>query len=64
MAIIVLLCSAWLALLANALGSTGTTLLRITQGYAEFVNGGTADPVLRQRLADAWIVITVSPFGM
>jgi penicillin-binding protein 1A len=27
-------------LLANALGSTGTTLLRITQGYAEFVNGG------------------------
>jgi len=27
-------------LLANALGSTGTTLLRMTTGYAEFVNGG------------------------
>ena len=28
------------ALLANALGSTGTTLLKMTTGYAEFVNGG------------------------
>ena len=27
-------------LLANALGSTGTTLLRMTTGYAELVNGG------------------------
>ncbi len=27
-------------LLANALGSTGTTLLRVTAGYGEFVNGG------------------------
>ncbi len=27
-------------LLANALGSTGTTLLRVTTGYSEFVNGG------------------------
>lgn len=27
-------------LLANALGSTGTTLLRMTTGFAEFVNGG------------------------
>jgi penicillin-binding protein 1A len=27
-------------LLANALGSTGTTLLKMTTGYAEFVNGG------------------------
>ncbi len=27
-------------LLANALGSTGTTLLRMTVGYAEFDNGG------------------------
>jgi penicillin-binding protein 1A len=27
-------------LLANSLGSTGTTLLRMTTGYAEFVNGG------------------------
>jgi penicillin-binding protein 1A len=27
-------------LLANALGSTGTTLLRMTTGYGEFVNGG------------------------
>jgi len=27
-------------LLANALGSTATTLLRVTTGYAEFANGG------------------------
>lgn len=27
-------------LLANALGSTGTTLLKMTTGFAEFVNGG------------------------
>lgn len=27
-------------LLANSLGSTGTTLLRMTTGFAEFVNGG------------------------
>ncbi|MDE2495489.1 MAG: penicillin-binding protein 1A [Alphaproteobacteria bacterium] len=27
-------------LLANALGATGTTLLRMTTGYSEFVNGG------------------------
>jgi len=40
-------------LLANALGSTGTTLLRMTTGYAEFVNGGKKIvPSLVDRIQD------------
>jgi penicillin-binding protein 1A len=40
-------------LLANALGSTGTTLLRMTTGYAEFVNGGKKiTPSLVDRIQD------------
>jgi penicillin-binding protein 1A len=40
-------------LLANALGSTGTTLLRMTTGYAEFVNGGKKiTPSLIDRIQD------------
>jgi penicillin-binding protein 1A len=40
-------------LLANALGSTGTTLLRMTTGYAEFVNGGKKiTPSLLDRIQD------------
>jgi penicillin-binding protein 1A len=40
-------------LLANALGSTGTTLLRMTTGYSEFVNGGKKiAPSLVDRIQD------------
>jgi penicillin-binding protein 1A len=40
-------------LLANALGSTGTTLLRVVTGYAEFVNGGKKiTPSLIDRIQD------------
>ncbi|MDE2134505.1 MAG: penicillin-binding protein 1A [Alphaproteobacteria bacterium] len=40
-------------LLANALGSTATTLLRMTTGYAEFVNGGKKiTPSLIDRIQD------------
>jgi penicillin-binding protein 1A len=40
-------------LLANALGSTGTTLLRMTTGYSEFVNGGKKiTPSLVDRIQD------------
>ncbi|MGC9953473.1 MAG: penicillin-binding protein 1A [Rhizomicrobium sp.] len=40
-------------LLANALGSTGTTLLRMTTGYSEFVNGGKKiSPSLVDRIQD------------
>jgi penicillin-binding protein 1A len=39
--------------LANALGSTGTTLLRVVTGYAEFVNGGKKiTPSLIDRVQD------------
>ena len=40
-------------LLANALGSTATTLLRMTTGYSEFVNGGKKiTPSLVDRIQD------------
>ncbi len=40
-------------LLANALGSTATTLLRMTTGYSEFVNGGKKImPSLVDRIQD------------
>jgi len=40
-------------LLANALGSTGTTLLKVVTGYAEFVNGGKKiTPSLIDRVQD------------
>jgi penicillin-binding protein 1A len=40
-------------LLANALGSTATTLLRMTTGYSEFVNGGKKiTPSLIDRIQD------------
>lgn len=40
-------------LLANALGATGTTLLRVASGYAEFVNGGKKiTPSLIDRIQD------------
>jgi penicillin-binding protein 1A len=40
-------------LLANSLGSTGATLLRVTTGYAEFVNGGKKiTPSLIDRIQD------------
>jgi penicillin-binding protein 1A len=40
-------------LLANSLGSTGTTLLRMTTGFAEFVNGGKrVQPSLVDQIQD------------
>jgi penicillin-binding protein 1A len=42
-------------LLANALGSTGTTLLRMTTGFAEFVNGGKKiQPSLVDQIQDRY----------